>query len=49
MIVPHIPLEHQVASGSNPDPTLKGALPASPASFVQSLLLVRRDTNGAGH
>jgi hypothetical protein len=54
MTVPHIPLEHRVTSGSNPDTSHPQAdavkqLPAGTASSEQSLLLLRRDTNGAGH
>jgi hypothetical protein len=51
MIDPNIPLdEHRVASGSNPDtPTRTSTQPARTASSVQSLVLLRRDTNGAGH
>jgi hypothetical protein len=51
MTVPHIPLdEHRVASETNPDTaTRTSRRPAGSASSVQSLVLLRRDTNGAGH
>ena len=50
MTDPNIPLEHHVASGSNPEtPTCERTLPAGPESSVHSLVLLRRDTNGVGH